>query len=104
MTPGTIATSPKESPLLFEELTWREFKAVDELFRANAKIIGGTAGAIIYERITGNLVGGKSHSQKGRRRAIQLQKIIEKETLTAEDLAIAENLLDDLQDASNLNP
>lgn len=78
--------------------------AVDELFRANAKIIGGTAGAIIYERITGNLVGGKSHSEKGRRRAIQLQRILEKEALTPEDRTIAQNLLDDLQDALNLNP
>lgn len=31
MTPGTIATPPKESPLLFEGLTWREFKAVEQL-------------------------------------------------------------------------
>jgi len=71
---------------------------------ANATIIGDTAGAIIYERITGNLVGGKSHSEKGRRRAIQLQRIIEKETLTPDDLTIAQNILDDLQDALNLNP
>jgi Uma2 family endonuclease len=31
MTPGTIATPPKESPLLFEGLTWREFKAVEQI-------------------------------------------------------------------------
>ncbi|XWK91311.1 MAG: Uma2 family endonuclease [Phormidium sp.] len=31
MTPATIATPPKESPLLFEGLTWREFKAVEQL-------------------------------------------------------------------------
>ncbi|MFB2837818.1 Uma2 family endonuclease [Floridanema evergladense] len=31
MTLGTIATPPKESPLLFEELTWREFKAVEQI-------------------------------------------------------------------------
>jgi Uma2 family endonuclease len=31
MTPAMIATSRKESPLLFEGLTWREFKAVEQL-------------------------------------------------------------------------
>ena len=31
MTPATIAPHKKESPLLFEGLTWREFKAVEQL-------------------------------------------------------------------------
>lgn len=31
MTPATIATPRKESPLLFEGMTWREFKAVEQL-------------------------------------------------------------------------
>ena len=31
MTPIATATPPKESPLLFEGLTWREFKAVEQL-------------------------------------------------------------------------
>ncbi len=31
MTPAAIATPTKESPLLFEGLTWREFKAVEQL-------------------------------------------------------------------------
>ena len=31
MTAATIAPSKKESPLLFEGLTWREFKAVEQL-------------------------------------------------------------------------
>ncbi|MEH1811077.1 MAG: Uma2 family endonuclease [Nostoc sp.] len=31
MTPATIATPKKESPLLFEGMTWREFKAVEQL-------------------------------------------------------------------------
>jgi Uma2 family endonuclease len=31
MTPAMSATSRKESPLLFEGLTWREFKAVEQL-------------------------------------------------------------------------
>jgi len=77
--------------------------AIDELFRSNATIIGGTAGAIIYERITGNLVGGKSHNEKGRQRLIQLQRIIQQEPLNPDDSTIATNLLDDLQSALNLN-
>jgi Uma2 family endonuclease len=31
MTPATIAKPTKESPLLFEGMTWREFKAVEQL-------------------------------------------------------------------------
>ena len=31
MTQTTIATPRKEEPLLFEGLTWREFKAVEQL-------------------------------------------------------------------------
>jgi Uma2 family endonuclease len=31
MTPAAIVTPTKESPLLFEGLTWREFKAVEQL-------------------------------------------------------------------------
>ena len=31
MTPATIAIAKKESPLLFEGMTWREFKAVEQL-------------------------------------------------------------------------
>lgn len=31
MNPAAIATPSKESPLLFEGLTWREFKAVEQL-------------------------------------------------------------------------
>lgn len=31
MTVATIATPKKESPLLFEGMTWREFKAVEQL-------------------------------------------------------------------------
>ncbi|MDF5707107.1 MAG: Uma2 family endonuclease [Nostoc sp. S4] len=31
MIPAAIATPTKESPLLFEGLTWREFKAVEQL-------------------------------------------------------------------------
>jgi Uma2 family endonuclease len=31
MSPTTVAPSSKEEPLLFEGLTWREFKAVEQL-------------------------------------------------------------------------
>jgi hypothetical protein len=31
MTPAAIATPVKELPLLFEGVTWREFKAVEQL-------------------------------------------------------------------------
>jgi hypothetical protein len=43
-------------------------KTFNELWRENAHIPGGTAGAIIYEVITRELVGGKSHKRKGQER------------------------------------
>ena len=41
-------------------------------------IPGGVSGAIIHEKTTGTLVGGKSHSQKGKNIRDKLQKIFKK--------------------------
>jgi len=53
--------------------------------------------------LQGNLVGGKSHEEKGGQRLIQLQRIIQREPLNPDDSTIATNLVDDLQSALNLN-
>jgi hypothetical protein len=78
------------------------FKA---LFRENDQIPGGTAGAIIIERQTGGLVGGKSHEQKGKERRRQLEIIKEKEEhkLSVRDKSNLENVLEDLDYALTLH-
>ncbi len=59
-----------------------------------------TAAAIRYERKTGELLGGRSHIQKGENDAVFLRHWIQqKPTATPGDRAAAENVLKDLQDA-----
>lgn len=78
-------------------------RAFKELFRENAKILGGTAGAIIEERRTGKPVGYKLHKQKGEERKRQMEKIREKEghELTLRDKENLKNVLEDLDYALN---
>jgi len=70
-----------------------------ELFRDSDKIPGGTAGAVRHELKTGELVGGKSHLQKGRERVVRLERILAQENLSPDDRALAERILHDLREA-----
>jgi hypothetical protein len=72
-------------------------KTFKELWRENAHIPGGTAGAIIYEVTTGGLVGGKSHKQKGQDRLRELQKILQKENLNQDDTKKLIEAMEDLK-------
>ncbi len=70
------------------------------MYRPGATIgDGGLADAIKYELSTGQLVGGKSHIQKGIERAKNLENILKKETLSPSDRSLAQNLLNDLNNA-----
>lgn len=74
--------------------------AIKELYRPGAKIgDGGVADAIRYEIKTGNLVGGKSHIQKGRERLRSLERILEKENLTIQEEDMVKELIEDLVQA-----
>lgn len=55
--------------------------------------------AIRHELNTGQLVGGKSHLQKGQERVKNLENILKKEQLSPQDKALAEALLQDLKAA-----
>lgn len=71
---------------------------VSELYRPNPKIRpGGTAAAIIYESLTGNLVNGKGHKQKGKEYMRCLEKMLEKKNLNPEDTKTAMDMLEDLK-------
>lgn len=73
---------------------------IRELYRPGATIgDGGTADAIRCEISTGELVGGKSHIQKGIERLKNLDNILKKIELSETDKKIAKDLYKDLKDA-----
>lgn len=74
-------------------------RVISELFRTNARIPGGTAGAIRHEVRTGERIGGKSHVRKAIERRRQLQHLLRRTDLSTQDRATAQQLLEDLQDA-----
>ena len=57
-------------------------RVIQELFRANARLPGGTAGAVRHEVRTGELVGGKSHIRK----AIERRRQVVKADIVVSDL------------------
>lgn len=82
-------------------------RMMDELYRENAKVgSGSTAAAIRHERATNTLVGGKNHTQKGEDAVRFLERWLAKQErlpgdqrASRNDIAAAENVLKDLQDA-----
>ena len=76
---------------------------INEIYRpGGATGDGGLADAIRHEITAGELVGGKSHIQKGIERIKNLENIIAKQNLDATDLKIANELLSDLKNALKL--
>ena len=53
MTPAAIATPVKESPLLFEGVTWREFKAVEQLLERPGYRLSFLNGILEIRRMPG---------------------------------------------------
>ena len=71
--------------------------AINEIYRDGATIgNGGLADAIRHELKTGELVGGKSHIQKGKERIKNLENILHKQELSNSDREIAEELIQDI--------
>ena len=76
---------------------------INEMYRPGATTgDGGLADAIRHELTTGELIGGKSHIQKGIERVKNLENIIAKQNLNTIDLEIATNLLNELKSALEL--
>ena len=74
--------------------------AINEIYRDGASIgDGGLADAIRHEIKTGDLVGGKSHIQKGKERIKNLENILNKQDLIDIDKEIAEELIKDISRA-----
>jgi len=95
---GTLKTT---RDTLLESVTNPKLKnAINEIYRPGATVgDGGLADAIKHELSTGELVGGKSHIQKGLERVKNLENILKKETLNPADRSTAEKLLNDLNNA-----
>ncbi len=96
---GTGGSSRRER-LLFSATNKRLKNAIDQMYRPGALVgDGGLADAIRYEKVTGESVGGRSHFLKGKQRLRNLENILAKEILNAQDAVIVKSLIDDLRQA-----
>ncbi|MBR5271035.1 MAG: hypothetical protein IKV64_02500 [Clostridia bacterium] len=92
--------SSKREYLLNRASNQKLKNTINEMYRPNAKKgDGGLADAIRYETKTKELVGGKSHIQKGKERLKNLENILKKQQLNSSDKNIIKDLIDDLKDA-----
>ena len=93
--------TPEKGKKLFNEAESQALKnQIVELYRPGSTIgDGGTADALRYEISTGNKVGGKGHYIKAKERVQSLKRLINSGTLSANDVKIAKELIDDLEDA-----
>lgn len=92
--------SSKGTKLLNKVSSTKLKNTIKEIYRPGAKIgDGGLADAIRHEIKTGQLVGGKSHIQKGVERLKNLERISQREHLTKQERKIVEDLIRDLKRA-----
>ncbi len=99
-TAKVASRSSKGTNLLSKVNNIKLKNTIKEMYRPGAKMgDGGLADAIRYEIKTGNLVGGKSHIQKGNERLRNLERIVNREVLSKQERKIAEELIVDLQSA-----
>ena len=75
--------------------------AIDQLFRAGDDVPGGTAGAVRYEIVTGQPLGGKFHGRKASERIAHVSRLIRSGKLGEADQALAQRIVDDLDSALN---
>ena len=95
-----VSRSSKGTKLLNKVSNSKLKNTIKEMYRPGAKTgDGGLADAIRYENNTGELVGGKSHIQKGTERLRNLERIVNRETLTKQERKIVEDLIKDLKRA-----
>ncbi|MBT4071816.1 MAG: hypothetical protein HOE80_03785 [Candidatus Magasanikbacteria bacterium] len=75
---------------------------IERNYRSSAKYgDGGTADAIRHTKITGELIGGSNHIQKGQDSVNALRKFLGRENISVSDRSIAQELLNDLLNALN---
>jgi hypothetical protein len=72
---------------------------VGRLFQATDRLPNGTAGAVRYEKMTGDLLSKAGHPQKAQEAIQSLTKILNRGGLSASDRAVAEQLVQQLKSA-----
>ncbi|MBE6651088.1 MAG: hypothetical protein E7613_07225 [Ruminococcaceae bacterium] len=97
---GRTKGSSKREKLLKRATNQKLKNTINEMYRPNAKIgDGGLSDAIRHEIKTKQLVGGKSHIQKGIERLKNLENIYKKQNLNTTDKSIVKYLIKDLKNA-----
>lgn len=97
---GNTKGSSKREKLLNRATNPKLKNTINEMYRPNAKKgDGGLGDAIRHEIKTKELVGGKSHIQKGIERLKNLENILKKQPLNSSDKNIVKELIKDLKDA-----
>lgn len=75
-------------------------KIVDDLYQPQDKVPGGTAGAVRYEKLTGNLLSPAGHVEDAQNIARQLNTFLKSNPgLSSNDQAVAKALIQDLENA-----
>jgi hypothetical protein len=74
-------------------------EALNQIYRWQDKIAGGTAGAVRFTQQTGRLVGGSDHLGKLANSIGRLQNILSKEALSPLDRNLAQAVLTQLKAA-----
>ncbi len=101
--PQAPERSAKAIELLSKVTNPKLTNTIKEMYRPGAKVgDGGLADAIKEEIRTGQLVGGKSHIQKGIERLKNLENILSKQSLTKEEIEITKKLIEELRNALEL--
>lgn len=90
----------KREKLLTSATNQKLKNTINEMYRATSTVgDGGLGDAIRHELKTGELVGGKSHIQKGKERLKNLENILKKQELNTIDQKIINDLITDLKNA-----
>jgi RHS repeat-associated protein len=77
---------------------------VDELFQVTDKLPGGTAGAVRYERLTGDLLSPSGHFLKAEQTITALTNLLKSGKLSFNDQITARQLIQELGDALKTQP
>ena len=73
--------------------------AIDQLYRDEDELPGGTAGALRYERSTGKLLSPAGHGIKAAERMRQLTRVLNSGRLSPHDAEVARTLIQNLSQA-----
>ena len=77
---------------------------VQKLFQATDVLPGGTAGAVRYERLTGELMSPSGHSLKAQEVITALTNLLKSGKLSFNDQIVSRQLIQDLGDALKTQP